>query len=55
MVQTTGRTNSGLHFDKNNYSWKELVKMNEARSSAACAVFEERVVVSGGVVVMTFC
>ena len=41
-------TNYCLQFDTSNYSWKEVARMNEARSGAACAVFEERVVVAGG-------
>ena len=44
-------TNSCLQFDTSDYSWKEVSKMKEARSYAACAVFEEIVekyVVSGG-------
>ena len=44
------RTNSCLQFDTSNYSWKEVSKMKEARSHAACAVFEERIVVSGGLI-----
>ena len=41
-------TNYCLQFDTSNYSWKEIARMNKARSGAACAVFEERVVVAGG-------
>ena len=41
-------TNSCLQFDTKNNSWKEVVGMNEARSYNACAVFEGRIVVSGG-------
>ena len=40
--------NSSLQFDTSDYSWKEVAKMNEARSKAACAVYEEKIVVSGG-------
>ena len=43
-----GRTNSCLNFDTNNNRWNKLAEMNEARSSAACAVFKERIVVAGG-------
>ena len=41
-------TNSCLQFDTKDYSWKKVATMNEVRSNAACAVFEERIVVSGG-------
>ena len=36
-----GKTSSCLQLDTSDYSWKEVAKMNEARSSASCAVFEE--------------
>ena len=39
-------TFSCLQFATSNNSWKEVVRMNEARSRA---VFEERIVVSGGI------
>ena len=42
------QTNSCLQFDSSDYTFKEVTKMNEARSKAACAVFAERIVVSGG-------
>ena len=42
------KTNSCLQFNTSDCSWKEVATMNEARSNAACAVFEERIVVSGG-------
>ena len=42
------KTSSCLQFDTIDYSWKEVAKVNEARSNAACAVFEGRIVVSGG-------
>ena len=32
-------TNSCLQFDTSDCSWKEVARINEARSSAACAVF----------------
>ena len=36
------------YFCTNDYTWGSIVDMNEARSSAACTVFEERIVVTGG-------
>ena len=42
------RTNSCLEFDTSDYSWKEISRMNEAISDAACAVFAERILISGG-------
>ena len=42
---------STLQFDPNrtnNDSWKEVAGMIKAREDAACAVFEERIIVSGG-------
>ena len=42
-------TNSCLRFDTKDSSWKEVAVINEARSSAACAVFEGRIIVSGGI------
>ena len=39
---------SCLKFDTRDYSLGEVSRMKEARDCAACAVFEERVVVSGG-------
>ena len=48
---TEGQTfNSCLQFNTNDYSWKIVASMKEPRSSAACAVFEERIVVSGGLI-----
>ena len=41
-------TNSCLQFDTSDYSWNEVSGMNNARWGAACAVYEERIVVSGG-------
>ena len=41
-------TDSCLQFNTEDYSWKEVSSMNERRNRAACAVFEERIVVSGG-------
>ena len=41
-------TISCLQFDTIDKSWNEVVKMKEARSSAACVVFGERIIVSGG-------
>ena len=42
------KTSSCLQFDTIDYSWKEVAKINEARSIAACVVYDERIVVSGG-------
>ena len=42
------RTKSCLQFDTKGYKWTEIASMNEARSDAACVVFEGKVVVSGG-------
>ena len=39
---------SCLQFDTKEYSWKEFSAMKETRIRAACAVFEERIVVCGG-------
>ena len=39
---------SCLQFNTKENSWKEVARMEEARSDSACAVFEERIVVSGG-------
>ena len=36
------------NFYVSDYSLKEVAKMNEARSNAACVVFEEKILVSGG-------
>ena len=43
-------TTSCLQFDTKakNRSWKKVTGMNERRTSAACAVFEGRIVASGG-------
>ena len=37
-----------VYFDTNDYTWVFVASMKETRLRAACAVFEERVVVSGG-------
>ena len=37
-----------FEFDTNNYSWKENSRMNEMRENPAAVVFEERIIVSGG-------
>ena len=42
-------SNSCLQFDTKKYEWKEVARMNEARSVAACTVFEGNVIVAGGV------
>ena len=41
-------SHSCLLLDTKVNKWKEVARMNQARYYAACAVFEERVVVSGG-------
>ena len=42
------RTSSCLQFDTSNNVLKIVSRINEARSNAACAVFDERIVVCGG-------
>ena len=42
------RISSCLEFDTRNFSWKEVAGLHEARRLAACAVFEENIVVCGG-------
>ena len=39
---------SCLQFNTEDYSWKQVARINERRERAACAVFEESIVVSGG-------
>ena len=41
-------TKSCLQFDTKDNNWKEVAAMNEAKDSVACAVFEGKIVVSGG-------
>ena len=41
-------TDTCIQFVTKDYTWKDVASMNEARFSAACTVFEGRVVVSGG-------
>ena len=41
-------TNSCVQFDTKEGKWKEVSSMKHARYSAACVVFQEKVVVSGG-------
>ena len=41
-------TDSCLVFDTKDKKWKEVARMNQVREFAACAVFEGRIVVSGG-------
>ena len=36
-------------FDTNKHTWINIASMNEKRSSASCAVYEERIVVSAGI------
>ena len=43
-----GFTNSCLEFNTKNNSWRETASTNVARINSSCAVFEERIVVSGG-------
>ena len=43
-------SNGFLQFDTNNFEFKIMAGMIEARKRAACAVFEEKLVVSGGLV-----
>ena len=40
--------NSCLHFEAKLIKWKEVAKMNYTRSDAACAIYEENIVVTGG-------
>ena len=42
-------SNSCLEFDTRDYSWKDVSGMNNARWVAACAVFKDKIVVSGGI------
>ena len=42
------RTASCKYFDTNDYTWGNVASMEESRISAACTVFEERIVVAGG-------
>ena len=44
----TSVTDACLVFDATYYKWKEIVGMSQARRDAASAVFEEKIVVSGG-------
>ena len=44
----TNRTNSCARFNIKTGKWTEIARLEEARSNASCAVFEGRVVVSGG-------
>ena len=41
-------TDTCLVLETNNYGWKDVAAMKEARGFAACAVFEESIVVTGG-------
>ena len=40
---------SCIEFDTKHLKWNEIAGMNEARYESACAVFEGRIVVSGGI------
>ena len=44
----SGYLKSCLDFDANKIRWKEAAKFNEEKSLAACSIFEESIVVSGG-------
>ena len=44
-----GVLNYCLKFDAKTLKWKEVAKMNKARSCAACAINEGNIVVSGGI------
>ena len=39
---------SCLQFDATNYEWKEIARMKQERTSAACAIFNGKIVVAGG-------
>ena len=41
-------TDTCLAFNTKDYKWKKVARMNQQRRLAACAVFEGRIVVSGG-------
>ena len=43
-----GRTNSCLEFNTKNKTWRKTASTNVARENSSCAVFEGRIVVSGG-------
>ena len=43
-----GSTNSCLKYSFTHNKWNDISNMNERRSSAACTVFEGKIVVSGG-------
>ena len=38
-----------VQFDTKNSQWEHVARMNERKKSAACVVFEEKVIVTGGV------
>ena len=44
----SGYLKSCLDFDAKKIRWKEAAKFNEEKSLAACSIFEESIVVSGG-------
>ena len=44
-----GTTSSCLQLDPDCFKWKKIAAMNEAREVSACAVFEGRIVVCGGI------
>ena len=43
-----GQADATLRFDPEDYAWQLKARMNKDRFSASCAVFEGRIVVSGG-------
>ena len=47
-LDETDVTNTCVAFDKTHNDWKEVAEMNQVRESAACTIFEGRIVVSGG-------
>ena len=44
-----GQTTDCVKFDTKNRSWKKIATMNQARFNASCALFEGRIVMSGGI------
>ena len=48
QLRSIFKESSCVKFDTKRKLWKEINRMNEARAEAACAVFEGKVVVSGG-------
>ena len=48
FLYPSSATNCCLQFDTNNYDFKVMAGMIEPKEHAACAVFEEKLVVAGG-------